>query len=97
MWIHILIFMVILGVFLQVLGQVLDALRQDSNLYLCATRVLGVLAELSHELCSAFFGDAKLVRHLSTFLHLIPSMPSKQAGGACELGVKPTYCKMQLV
>ena len=88
--------MMILRVLLQVLGQVLDALGQDCYLNLCATRVLRVLAELSHELCGAFFGDAKLARHLSTFLHLIPSRPSRQAGGACELGVEPTCCKLQL-
>lgn len=75
---------VILRVLLEVLGEIADALGEDRNLDLCAAGIVGTLAELGDQLCSAFFGDAVLVSHRATFL--LGFLRAEHAsGGACRL------------
>ena len=54
---------VVLLVGLEMLGEVADALGQDSDLNLCAAGIALALAELLDELCGALFADAELGSH----------------------------------
>ena len=54
---------VVLHVGLEMLGEVADALGQDSDLNLCAAGIALALAELLDELCGALFADAELGSH----------------------------------
>lgn len=90
--------MVILGVLFEVLGEVADALGEDSHLHLGAAGVSLALAEFLDELGSALLRDAELVRHAcSTFRASAraPAFMRRRPPDGCAFRCAPLWVGMR--